>query len=148
MPFSVQLDDVFGSNMPPRRLGQPDGSSVVHPCGRTAQTEDPEVEGSTRIACGGVPSWTVNEDHGPSLPSLQTLRFRTNKMKIARYVYQFVFGGMPTGARPATEPRMLLRDQRSSSIASQELIFCEAATLRHQIFSKGVWRSIQATSTA
>jgi hypothetical protein len=39
-------------------------------CGRTAHMEDPVMEGNSRTVCGGLPSWSTNVDHDPSIPSL------------------------------------------------------------------------------
>lgn len=71
MPFWTHVDEVEGSKRPPRRSGQSSGSSALQPAGTTAQTADPDVEGRTRTACGGLPIWIVKEDHGPSFPSLR-----------------------------------------------------------------------------
>jgi hypothetical protein len=58
-------------NSTPRRSAQFVGPSVVHPSGRATHVEVPAVEMRTRTSCAGVPTWIVNDDHGPSFPSLK-----------------------------------------------------------------------------
>lgn len=62
--------DFDKSKVPPRVWVQLAGSVVGHPRGLTTNVACPAVEGSTRTVCSGFPTRKANEDHEPSLPSL------------------------------------------------------------------------------
>ena len=69
-PLSVHVDEALMLNSLPRSSAQLLGSVVVHPAGVTTHKDEPELDMSTRTFWGGVPTCTVKEDQGPSLPSL------------------------------------------------------------------------------
>lgn len=59
-------------NSPPRIEVQFEGIPVPwHPCGETTHVDVEAVDMNTRTVCAGVPTRMANEDHGPSLPSLE-----------------------------------------------------------------------------
>ena len=66
------MEEALILNSSPRRLAQFVGPSVVHPSGRTTHVEVPAVEMRTRTSCAGEPTCIVNDDHGPSFPSLKS----------------------------------------------------------------------------
>lgn len=75
-------------NSPPRRSPQFDGSPAVQPSGRATHASVPAVEICTLTSCAGVPTWRVNVDHGPSLPSLiecQLAFVNTAKLQLTQY---------------------------------------------------------------
>ena len=57
---SAQLLALFGGQ-PPVKIGQ---MALL------------DVEGKSLNVCGGVPTWKPNDDHGPSLPSLDLINIR------------------------------------------------------------------------
>ena len=75
MPLSCQVVDKFVLNSPPRACAQLEGSVARHPplvlFAETTQVSSARKETRTRAGCGGVPTWMLKVDHGPSLPSLR-----------------------------------------------------------------------------
>ena len=74
------------------------GSVEVHPAGSTPHVWYAAVEMRTLTLCGGVPISIVNEDHGPSLPSLCVVSFLEEKE--VGMSYQSLDDGTTTGAGP------------------------------------------------
>ena len=84
------------SKVSPRPWGQPSPSWGAQPSGSTTHIADPELEGSTRTVCGGVPTCSANDDHRPSSEfSLGTCqRTRRGRTESRGLPYQFWLGGM------------------------------------------------------